>query len=217
VSLHRRRMTFGAGAVALALALLVGTSATAQAQARMPRIPPEKMTPEQQKAAAEFMETRETKTINGPFIALLRSPNLINLASEIGLWTRQTSLPPRLFEFVVLITAREWTQNFEWNGHSASALKGGLSQDIVHAVADGRRPLQMAEDETIVYDFTTELLKNRSVSDDTYARALAKFGERGIIDMTGISGYYTMIAMVLNVARTPLNEGVTPGLRHLPR
>ena len=215
MNLHAGRMIFGAGA--LAVVLLIGTAVAAQAQGRMPRIPPEKMTPEQQKAAAEFMDTRQAKTLNGPFIALLRSPDLINLASEIGLWTRKTSLPPRLFEFVVLVTARDWTQNFEWNGHSASALKGGLSQEIVQAVAEGRRPPRMAEDETIVYDFTTELLQNRSVSDDTYARALAKFGERGIIDMTGISGYYTMIAMVLNVARTPLNEGVTPGLRHFPR
>ena len=215
MSLPNRRMSCGVGA--LAVFLLTAAAASAQDQGRMPRIPPEKMTPEQQKAAAEFMETRQTKTLNGPFIALLRSPDLINLASEIGLWTRKTSLPPRLFEFVVLITARDWTQNFEWNGHSAAALKGGLSKDIVQAVADGRRPLQMAEDETIVYDFTTELLNNRGVSDETYARALAKFGEQGIIDMTGISGYYTMIAMVLNVARTPLNEGVTPGLRHLPR
>jgi 4-carboxymuconolactone decarboxylase len=215
VSLPIRRMTCGVGA--LTFILLAATAVSAQDQGRMPRIPPEKMTPEQQKAAAEFMETRQTKTLNGPFIALLRSPDLINLASEIGLWTRKTTLPPRLFEFVVLITARDWTQNFEWNGHSAAALKGGLSKDIVQAVADGRRPLRMAEDEAIVYDFTTELLNNRGVSDETYARALAKFGEQGIIDMTGISGYYTMIAMVLNVARTPLNEGVTPGLRHLPR
>ncbi len=215
MSLRTRRMRCGVGA--LALFLSIATAASAQDQGRMPRIPAEKMTPEQQKAAAEFMETRQAKTLNGPFIALLRSPDLINLVSEIGLWTRKTSLPPRLFEFVVLITARDWTQNFEWNGHSAAALKGGLSKDIVQAVADGRRPLQMAEDETIVYDFTTELLNNRGVSDETYARALAKFGEQGIIDMTGISGYYTMIAMVLNVARTPLNEGVTPGLKHLPR
>jgi 4-carboxymuconolactone decarboxylase len=215
VSLPVRRMTRAVGA--LTLVLLTAGAAAAQEQGRMPPIPPEKMTPEQQKAAAEFMDTRQTRTLNGPFIALLRSPDLINLASEIGIWTRKTSLPPRLFEFVVLITARDWTQNFEWNGHSAAALKGGLSQDIVQAVADGRRPMRMAEDETIVYDFTTELLNNRGVSDETYARALAKFGERGIIDMTGISGYYTMIAMVLNVARTPLNEGVTPGLRHLPR
>jgi 4-carboxymuconolactone decarboxylase len=215
VSLPVRRMTRAVGA--LTLVLLTAGAAAAQEQGRMPPIPPEKMTPEQQKAAAEFMDTRQTRTLNGPFIALLRSPDLINLASEIGIWTRKTSLPPRLFEFVVLITARDWTQNFEWNGHSAAALKGGLSQDIVQAVADGRRPMRMADDETIVYDFTTELLNNRGVSDETYARALAKFGERGIIDMTGISGYYTMIAMVLNVARTPLNEGVTPGLRHLPR
>jgi 4-carboxymuconolactone decarboxylase len=211
---HARRVPVAPGL--LALAVLLATAAAAAAQGRMPPIPRDQMTPEQQKAVAEFMATRQTNTVPGPFIALLRSPELLNMVSDIGVWTRKTSLPPRLFEFVVILTSRDWTQNFEWRGHSASALKGGLSQDIVTAVAEGRRPRQMAEDEEIVYDFTTELLGNRSVSDATYARARATFGERGIIDMTGIAGYYSMIAMVLNVARTPLPEGATPGLKHFP-
>ena len=159
----------------------------------MPPIPPEKMTPEQQEAAAEFMKHVTPRRCNGPFIALLRSPNFINLASEIGIWTRQTSLPPRLFEFVVLITAREWTQNFEWRGHSASALKGGLTRTSSHAVADGRHPLQYGRrrrNRLRLHDQRSRL-QERSVSDATYARTLAKFGERGIIDMTGISGTTT--------------------------
>lgn len=209
-----RTLTLGLGVFALLLTL----GAAAEAQGRMPPIPPEKMTPEQRAAAAEFMKTRDSKALPGPFIALLRSPNLINLASEMGIWTRQTSLPPRLFEFVVIITSRELSQNFEWRGHAASALKGGLSQDIVAAVADGRRPLRMAEDEEIVYDFTTELLKNKGVSDPTYARTVAKFGERGVIDMIGISGYYNLIGLVLNVAHTPVGEdGAVPSLEPFPR
>lgn len=212
---HAGIMKFGLGI--LTLVLIVGTGTPAQAQGRMPPIPPDKMTPEQRAAAEEFMKTRNSKALPGPFIALLRSPNFINLASNMGIWTRQTSLPPRLFEFVVIITSRELTQNFEWRGHAASALTGGLTRDIVDAVADGRRPLRMAEDEEIVYDFTTELLKNKGVSDATYARTVAKFGERGVIDIIGISGYYNLIGLVLNVAHTPLGEGAEPGLKPFPR
>lgn len=212
---HAGSMKFGLSL--LTLVLIFGTCMPAQAQGRMPPIPPDKMTPEQQRAAAEFMKTRDAKALPGPFIALLRSPNLLNLASNMGIWTRKTSLPPRLFEFVVIITSRELTQNFEWRGHSASALKGGLSQEIVAAVADGRRPLRMAEDEEIVYDFTTELLKNKGVSDPTYARTVSKFGEEGVIDIIGISGYYNLIGLVLNVAHTPLGEGAEPGLKPFPR
>lgn len=207
-------MTFGLGI--LTLVLLVGPGVNAHAQSRMPPIPADKMTAEQKKAAEEFKVARGATDLPGPFVALVRSPQLLNLASAIGIWTRKTSLPPRLMEFVVIITSREWTSNFEWRGHSATAIKGGLKQEIVNAVAEGRRPPRMAEDEEIVYDFTLELLKNRSVSDVTYGRALSKFGEQGIIDMVGISGYYSMIAMVLNTARTPLPEGAEPSLAPFP-
>ena len=123
----------------------------------------------------------------------------------------------RLMEFVVIITCREVTNFFEWRGHAASAIKGGLSQEIVAAVADGRRPLRMAEDEDIVYNFTTELLKNKGVSDATYARTVAKFGEEGVIDIIGISGYYNLIGLAMNVAHTPGGEGAEPALVPLPR
>jgi 4-carboxymuconolactone decarboxylase len=216
VSNHRARH-MKLGLALLTVTLIVATGMPAQAQGRMPPIPADKMTPEQQKAAAEFMKTRDTKTLPGPFIALLRSPNFLNLASNMGIWTRQTSLPPRLMEFVVIITSREITQPFEWRGHAASAVRGGLNQDIVAAVADGRRPLRMAEDEEIVYNFTTELLKNKGVSDVTYTRTVSKFGEQGVIDIIGISGYYNLIGLVLNVAHTPGGEGAEPALAPFPR
>ena len=191
-------------------------SAVAQAQDRMPPIPPEKMSEAQKKAAAEYTAARGP--ITGPWNVLLRSPEMINRARALSDYVRfNGSLPPRLSEFVILITAREWAQPYEWNAHHALALKGGLNPEIAKAVADGRRPKQMADDEEAVYDFCTELHVNHSVSDATYARALAKFGERGIVDMIGLTGWYTMVSMVLNTARTPIQPGATPMLAPLPR
>ena len=200
----------------LACVLSLAFCMNAQAQDRMPPIPAEKMSEAQKKAVAEYMAARGPLT--GPWIALLRSPEIVNRARALSDYLRfNSSLPPRLSEFVILITARQWAQPYEWNAHHTLALKGGLNPDIAKAVAEGRRPQQMAEDEEAVYDFCIELHGNHSVSDATYARALSKFGERGIIDMIGLSGYYTMISMVLNTVRTPLPAGATPGLAPLPR
>jgi 4-carboxymuconolactone decarboxylase len=187
-----------------------------QAQDRMPPIPAEKMSEAQKKAAAEYTAARGPLT--GPWNVLLRSPEMINRARALSDYVRFNSvLPPRLSEFVILITAREWAQPYEWNAHHALALKGGLNPEIAKAIAEGRRPQQMADDEEAVYDFCAELHVNHSVSDATYARALAKFGERGIVDMIGLTGWYTMVSMVLNTARTPIQPGATPMLAPLPR
>jgi 4-carboxymuconolactone decarboxylase len=113
--------------------------------------------------------------------------------------------------------ARQWSQNYEWNAHYQLALNGGLTPDIAKAIAEGRRPERMAEDEEILYDFATELQRNYSVSDATYARAVAQFGEQGVIDTVSLMGYYTMISMVLNTARTPLPAGAKPALSPFPR
>lgn len=202
--------------LAAAVAVSFGMPVTADAQTRMPPIPAEKMTDAQKKAAAEFAEVRGALT--GPWAVLLRSPEMINRARGLSDYLRfKSSLPPRLSEFVILITAREWTQNYEWNAHHGLALKGGLKPEIAQAIAEGRRPEGMAEDEAAIYDFCIELHRNRSVSDATYARALSKFGEQGIVDAVGLSGWYTLVAMTLNVARTPLPAGATPGLSPFPR
>ena len=200
----------------LACVLALAFCMNAQAQDRMPPIPAAKMSEAQKKAVAEYMAARGPLT--GPWIALLRSPEIVNRARVLSDYLRfNSSLPPRLSEFVILITARQWAQPYEWNAHHTLALKGGLDPDIAKAVAEGRRPKQMADDEEVVYDFCVELHGNHSVSDATYARALSTFGERGIIDIIGLSGYYTMISMVLNTVRTPLPAGATPGLAPLPR
>jgi 4-carboxymuconolactone decarboxylase len=191
-------------------------SSAAEAQTRMAPIPKDKQTEAQKKAVIEFEAARGT--MGGPWAVILRSPEMVNRARGLSDYLRfNSSLPPRLSEFVILITAREWTQQYEWNAHHTLAMKGGLSPDIARAIAEGRRPEKMAEDEAALYDFCMELHRNRSVSDATYARAVAKFGEQGVVDAIGLSGWYTLVAMVLNTARTPLPEGAAPALAPFPR
>jgi 4-carboxymuconolactone decarboxylase len=202
--------------VAIAAWLAAAMAVPSFAQERMPPIPPERMTEAQKKAVDEFRAARNAD-VGGPFAPLLRSPEVMNRARAMGDYLRFKSvLPPRLSEFAILITARQWTQNYEWDAHNRIALQAGLSQEIVTALADGRRPERMAEDEDILYSFCTELQRNQSVSDATYARAVGKFGEQGVIDMIGISGYYTLLAMVLNTARTPVPPGRQPALAPFP-
>ena len=192
-------------------------SVPAIAQDRMPQIPVDKMTDAQKKAADEFAAGRGYAVL-GPFVPMLRSPELFLRAKAMGDYLRyKSSLPPKLREFVMLITARQWTQQYEWHAHSDTAIKAGLSPEIVTAVAEGRRPAGMSDDEDVVYEFCVELDQNKSVSDTTYARALAQFGEQGIVDMVAVHGYYTFDSMIMNVARTPLPKGAAPALAALPR
>jgi 4-carboxymuconolactone decarboxylase len=199
-----------------AVLLSFSSIGSAHAQTRMPPLPADRLTEAQKKAAAEFEAARGT--LSGPWAVILRSPEMINRARSLSDYLRfNSSLPPRLSEFVILITAREWTQQYEWNAHHSLAMKGGLNPEIAKAVAEGRRPEKMADDEAALYDFCIELNRNRSVSDATYARALAKFGEQGVVDAIGLSGWYTLVAMVLNTARTPLPADAAPALAPFPR
>jgi 4-carboxymuconolactone decarboxylase len=203
--------------VAIAAWLVAATAASSYAQERMPPIPPERMTEAQKKAVEEFRAARNAG-VGGPFAPMLRSPEVMNRARAMGDYLRFKSvLPARLSEFAILITARHWTQNYEWDAHSRIALQVGLPQAVVDALADGRRPERMTDDEDILYSFLTELQGNQSVSDATYARAVARFGEQGVIDTIGIAGYYTLLAMVLNTARTPVPAGRQPALAPFPR
>ena len=199
------------------IAALLCTAAPALAQDRMPPIAPDKLTDAQRKAVEEFKAARSVD-ISGPFVPLLRSPEVLTRARALSDYLRyRSTLPPRLSELVILMTARAWTQNYEWNAHEPLARQAGLNAAVIKAIADGRRPEGMADDEEILFAFCDELRRNQSVSDPTYARAVAKFGEQGVIDTIGLTGYYTMIAMVLNTARTPLPAGAPQGLPAFPR
>jgi 4-carboxymuconolactone decarboxylase len=186
------------------------------AQDRMPPIPADKLTDAQKKAAEAFAEGRGY-AVRGPFVPLLRSPEVMLRAKAMGDYLRFKSvLAPRLNEMVILITAREWTQNYEWQAHHPIALKQGLRRDIADAIAEGSRPVGMAEDEEIAYDTATEILRLKRVSDTTYKRAVAKFGEQGVIDLLGVVGYYNFLAIVMNATRTGMPEGVAEPLRRYP-
>jgi 4-carboxymuconolactone decarboxylase len=201
----------------VALAAVFGAAAPGSAQDRMPPIPADKLTDAQKEAIAEFKAARAVD-LSGPFVPMLRSPEVMNRARAMGDYLRyKSSLPPRLSELLILLTARRWTQQYEWNAHQPLAVQGGLRVEITTAIADGRRPERMADDEEALYTLFEEVQRNQGVGDATYARAVAKVGEQGVIDAIGIMGYYTMLAMVMNTARTPLPPGVKPPLATLPK
>ena len=186
------------------------------ASERMPMIPAERMTPEQKKAAAELAAGPRGE-VKGPFVALLRSPDFMGRVQKVGEYIRFVCpLDKRINEFAAIIAARHLNQQFEWWAHYRQALEAGLGREIADAVREGRRPTGMADDEEIVYDLLTEVLVNKGASDPTYARAVAKFGEQGVIDIVGIAGYYALLAMVMNVARTAVPEGPPLPLPPLP-
>lgn len=171
---------------------------------RLPTIPPDHYDPEQQKAAEAFRALRG-RDVFGPFEALLHSPRLMTLAQSVGEYLRYHSgIGTTLSELVILITARTWTQDYEWHVHAPVAAEAGIKPEIIAAIRDGRRPEGMSADETIVYDFTTELQRNKRVSDTTWARAEQRFGKPAVVDLVGLSGYYTFLAMQLNAAQYPL-------------
>ena len=169
---------------------------------RLPPIPAHELTDEQQRATAEFSAGRGYPPL-GPFCVMLRSPEVMLRAKAMGDYLRyRNRLPKDVSEMVILQTARGWTQSYEWVAHSKFAREAGLDEAIITAIADGRRPIALSEVQAAAYDFTAELQVNKRVSDPTYARAVAAFGEPGVIDLIGVQGYYTMLAMMMNVART---------------
>jgi 4-carboxymuconolactone decarboxylase len=199
---------------------LIGAANTtgAGAQERMPPVPADRMTDAQKKAVADYKMLRGVDMTGPPWTVLLRVPAHIVPALQIRLhYLNSSALPARLTEFAILIAARRWTNNWEWNAHSTAAAAAGLKPEVLTAVAEGRRPDRMADDEAVVYDFSLELQDNQSVSDATYARALEKFGEPGIVEMASIQGYYTYLAMVMSVARVTTQPDTKPALERFPR
>ena len=201
-------------AAAVSIFCLLGSPLAAQD--RMPPIPPDKLTEAQKKAAEAFAEGRGYQ-IRGPFVPLIRSPEVMLRAKAMSDYLRFKSvLEPRINELAIIITAREWTQQYVWQAHQPAALKAGLRREIADAIADGRRPAGMADDEEIAYDTATEILRLKRVSDATYARATAKFGEQGVIDLLGVIGYYNFLAIVMNATRTAMPAGMPEPLKRYP-
>jgi 4-carboxymuconolactone decarboxylase len=170
---------------------------------RMPPLAPDRMNAAQ-RSAAEEMIAGPRKGVKGPFVPLLRSPQLMDRLQKVGEYLRfGSSLDQRISEFVMLVVAREWTQQFEWFVHVPLARKAGVAEETIAALAEGGRPAGMSEHEQVAYDFCAELLRNKGVCEATYRRAVAAFGEHGVIDLIGVVGYFTTVSMVMNVAHSP--------------
>jgi 4-carboxymuconolactone decarboxylase len=197
----------------LGAALVCLLVAPAVAQDRMPPIPKDKWSPELQRA------TSTRGALVGPWIPLSRSPEVMGLMMDMRTHVAQrTLLGNALTEMAILIAAREWTQQFEWNAHEPAAIKAGVKPEIVSAIREGRRPRQMSEQEEALYDLCMELHHTKSVSDPTYDRAVkALGGEDKVVEAVAVEGYYALLAMVMNTARTPLPDGRTPPLPLFPR
>ena len=175
----------------------------------------DQMTPAQ-KALTDHILASERRSMGGPFNVLLRSPEMGDLAQQLGAHLRfHSSLPPKLNELAIILTARHWTAQYEWYVHKQAALQAGLSPAIVDAVAAGKRPASMQPDEATLYTFCDELLNTKHVSDATFQAAVTAFGERGVVDLVGVMGYYQLVSALLNVDRYPLPAGVKPELAAL--
>lgn len=202
--------------VAAALGL-AGTAMAASAQDRFTELKPEQMTPEQKNVADAIM-SGPRKRLAGPFNAWLRSPVIADRLQKVGEYLRfNSSLPPRLNEFAILITARAWNAQYEWYAHHILAMKAGLDPKVAEELAEGKRPSTMQPDEAIIYDFSTQLRRNKQVDDATYKAMLEKFGEQGIVDLIAVNGYYDTVSMTLNVAQVPVPAGVPLPLKPLDK
>lgn len=176
----------------------------------------QELTPEQ-KTMANHVLYGERGSMGGPFNTLLRSPEAGDLIQQFGAQMRfHSSLPKKLNEFAIIITARYWTAQFEWYAHHRAALQAGLSPAIIDAVATGKRPASMQPDEEALYNFATELLNTKQVSDATFQAAIKHFGERGVVDLIDVMGYYQLVSMLLNTDGYPMPQGVAPELKPLP-
>jgi 4-carboxymuconolactone decarboxylase len=175
----------------------------------------DEMTPAQ-RTMIEHVLAGPRGSTDGPFNVQLRSPEMGDLGQQFGAATRfATTVPRKLYELAIIITARHWTSQFEWLAHHRGALQAGLSPAVADAIAEGRRPAVMPPDETAVYNFATELLETKQVSDPTFNAAKSLLGERGVVDLINVMGWYGTVSMFLNVDRYPLPEGTQPELKPL--
>jgi 4-carboxymuconolactone decarboxylase len=210
--------------------VVLGGVGSAQAPATQPRPDPktiqlrgdrfkpltyDEMTPAQ-RTMVEHLFAGPRAGANGPFNVLLRSPEMGDIAQQFGASMRfNQSMPRKLNEMAIIITARYWTAQYEWYAHKRAALQAGLNPAIVDAIQNGRRPAGMQKDEDAVYTFCTELLNTKHVSDATFQTAKDTVGEKGVVDLMGVMSWYQMVSMLLNVDRYPLPDGAQPELKPL--
>jgi 4-carboxymuconolactone decarboxylase len=198
--------------LAAAIAALAGAAVQAQEPSnpqrftdRFSELRLDQLSPDQQQMAAHLRTPPRNSALNGgPFNAYARSPGLGLRLLEVSDYVRfNSSLPPRLSEFAIMIGARNWSVPYEWRAHYPLAIKGGLDRQILVDLGAGKRPQNMKEDETALYDFVTEMYRDKNISDAAFKATLAQFGERGVMDLIGIIGYYDIASMALIVQKAP--------------
>jgi 4-carboxymuconolactone decarboxylase len=206
-------------AIAFAVATLAAPAASAQEDKRFPPLRTDQLTPEQKAWAESIAQPpRNAKFTNAPYRAYIRNPTLAPKLQAISDYVRwNSSLPPRLSEFAILITARQWTQQYEFSAHYPLALKGGLEASVANDLAAGKRPDGMKEDEAALYDFAMALYRDKDVSDAIYERAMARLGEHGIMDAIAVMGYYDLVAKTLMTLRAEPAKNGAPQLAPLTR
>jgi 4-carboxymuconolactone decarboxylase len=179
---------------------------------RFPRLTPDDMTPEQRDVAAEITAGPRGE-VRGPFIALIYNPELARRLQKLGEHLRwQGKLPPKLKELAILVTARRWTCQHEWVMHSKLALEAGLAAGVVQAIRDGKEPPRLSEEEKAVYSFCREVHATGRAGDESFKEIQNRFGLDGALELIGLNGYYTLMAMVLNTAGLPLPGDAKPPL-----
>ena len=192
------------------VSVLFAGSALALTSERMAEIPLDKMTAAQRSVADAIM-SGPRGGLRGPFNAWLRSPVLADRLQKVGEYLRfNTSLDKRVNEMAIIMTAQAWGSQYEWSAHAPLALKAGLDPSIIEAIGAGKKPEKMKDDEAVVWEFTTQLRRDHSVNDEIYEKAIAKFGEQGVMDLIAVNGYYDVVSMTLNVARVapPAGEAI---------
>lgn len=185
---------------------------------RLP-LPPREALSEAQRAAADSIINGPRKAIFGPFVPLLRTPALMEHVGKTGAALRfEGTLPDSVRELVICVVARETNNQFEWQTHGPLAVKAGVPQEAIDALAEGRRPRALRAGEACAVEFASELMLRNGVSDVTYAETVACFGEAGTVELTALVGYFVMVCWVMNVARTPGPAGAQiEGLGAFPR
>lgn len=207
-----------AGVIGLMSMANAQTPATRDLNLRGDRFKPltyDQLTPEQ-RTMVEHLYAGERGGMNGPFNVLLRSPEMGDLAQKLGAQLRfHSTLTAKQRELAIIITARYWTAQYEWTAHRQLALKAGITPAIADAIAAGKHPPSLEPDQEVVYNFCNEMLHTKQVSDGTYKAAVDKLGERGVVDLTALVGYYQFVSMILNLDRYPMPDGAKPELQPL--
>jgi len=177
---------------------------------RLPALDPEQLTADQ-KRVYDAIADGPRGGVRGPFLALLRSPPLADAVQRLGAYVRyDCSVPWKLRELAILLTARHWKAQYEWFAHEKQAREAGLPDAVIEAIRTGARPSFSDPAEEEIYDFCCELYETKRVSDGTYARMADRLGDTGVVELCGLIGHYNLIAITLNVAEVPVPSGGKP-------